>query len=542
MSSTRVLVLGGFDAGQAEFAETLLGPADRVTRLDVTEPEAVAAGLAAAGRGDVVLVADLDDWVTDLLDAVSGWTDRTHADDAIQALVDAVAGASARRVVLVSREVGLGQPAGGRDKVFAAALAKLNRALAEVCDRVALVVAGQSAWLKGGAGPVVTTGAVAAPAEPVDVTAGIPERPDLQVPDETHAAAAALQLQGLDFAGAGLGVLTDTVRFAGGTQAAATPRPWQSVRVLLLHGVHAGGGAAGDNRDSADRRIEQAHEGVGALALLAEAAGAAITTVECPASAAIETGDALTAQEVEAALAQGWKLAEAAVDEGADAIVLATLGAGSEAAAVALTTLTAGGEAAALLDRVVDASGSIDDLAWMTRAITVRDALHRVRTRPRDPRSLLATVGGGDIAVATGIILGATYRRTPVLIDGPVGVAAGLVARDIGPQSRLWLSLPDHGGHPLVRFGGDVLGLQSVLHLRMRLGEGTTALAAVPLLRSALTVAAGTPPRPQPPLTDGSPGWEIADFPTAEMPLVKQPEPVVEPPAAPSVPQEPGKA
>lgn len=525
MSTTRVLVLGGFDAGQAEFAETLLGPAERVTRLDVTEPDAVAAGLAGAAAGDVVLIADLDDWVTELLDAVSGWTDRSHADNAIQALADAVAGTAARRVVLVSREVGLAQPAGGRETMFVGALAKLNRALAAVCDRVALVVAGEAAWFKGGdAGALapIVTGRSATPAVPVDTTAGIPERPDLQVPDETAAAAAGLQLQGLDLVGAGLGALSDTVRFAGGTQGRAVPQPWQSVRVLLLHGVHAGGAEAGDDRDSVDRRVEQAHEGVGALALLAEAAGATIGTVECPASGAMETGDALTAQEVEAALAQGWKLAEAAVDEGADAIVLATLGTGAEAAAVALTALTAGGEAASLLDRVVNAAGSIDDIAWMTRCVTVRDALHRVRTRPRDPRSLLAMVGGGDIAVATGIILGATYRHTPVLIDGPVGVAAGLAARDIGTQSRLWLSMPDHGGHPLVRFAGDVLGLQSVLHLRMRLGEGATALAAVPLLRAALTVAAGTPQRPQPPLTEDSPRWEVSDFPTAELPLVKQ--------------------
>lgn len=519
MSSTRVLVLGGFDAGQAEFAETLLGPTERVTRLDVTEPDAVAAALAGAAASDEVLVADLDEWVTELLDAVSGWADRSHADEAIRALADALAGTAARRVVLVSREVGLAVPAGGRDTVYAAALAKLNRALAEVCDRVALVVAGQVAWLKGGPAPV-TSGEAARPAVvPIEIDAGIPERPDLLVPDETTASAAGLQLQGLDFVGAGLGALTDVVRFAGGTQGRAAPRPWRSARVMLLHGTHAGGAAAGDDRDSVDRRLEQAHEGVGALALLAGAAGASINTVECPPSAAMETGDALTAQEVEAALAQGWKLAEAAVDEGADVLVLAALGTGQEAAAVALTTLTAGGEPAALLDRVVAASGSINDLAWMTRCVTVRDALHRVRTRPRDPRSLLATVGGGDIAVATGIILGATYRRTPVLIDGPVGIAAGLAARDIGPQSRLWLQLADHGGHPLVRFGGDVLGLNPVLHLRMRLGEGTTALAALPLLNAALTVSAGTPPKPVAPLAD-DPGF--ADFPTAELPLVKR--------------------
>ena len=121
---------------------------------------------------------------------------------------------------------------------------------------------------------------------------------------------------------------------------------------------------------------------------------------------------------------------------------------------------------------------------------------------------------------------------TPVLVGLTVmaigmafGVNAGYAinpARDLGPQSRLWLLLADHGGHPLVRFGGDVLGLRPMLHLRLRLGEGATALAALPLLRAALTVAAGTPPTPRAPRTEDSPGWDVADFPTAELPLVKR--------------------
>jgi hypothetical protein len=56
----------------------------------------------------------------------------------------------------------------------------------------------------------------------------------------------------------------------------------------------------------------------------------------------------------------------------------------------------------------------------------------------------------------------------------------------------------------------------------MRLGEGATALAALPLLRAALAVAAGTPEAPRPPLDEESPSWEVADFPTAELPLVKR--------------------
>jgi nicotinate-nucleotide--dimethylbenzimidazole phosphoribosyltransferase len=537
MSTTRVLVLGGVGSGHTEFAGTLLAAPGPVERLVAgaefaLDPYGLGLRLSGAGAGEVLLVTDLPGWLTAVLDLSKDRDDPAAADDAIAALVSGLAGTAAASVVLVSSEVGLAVPAAGAGETFAAALGALNRAVAAGCDRVALVVAGQATWLGTGPGARAVDGgpaavgdeplalaATAALATSVEAGDGIPATLDLQVPDEATAAAAGVQLQGLDFPGAGLGALTDIVRFAGGTQGRATPRPWASVRVLLLHGVHAGGAAAGDDRDAAARRLTQAHSGVGAFALLAAAADATVGTVGCPAAGAMETTDALPAEQVDEALGLGWRLAGSAVDEGADAIVLASLGVGSEAAAVALTALTAGGEPAALLDRVVAADGSIDDEAWMVRCIAVRDALHRVRTRPRDPRSLLAMVGGGDIAVATGVILGATFRRTPVLIDGPVGLAAALAARDLGPQSRLWLVLPDHGGQPLVRFSGDVLGLHPVLHLQMRLGEGATALAALPVLRAALTVAAGTPAAPIQP----APAWDAADHPTAELPLVKRP-------------------
>jgi NaMN:DMB phosphoribosyltransferase/adenosyl cobinamide kinase/adenosyl cobinamide phosphate guanylyltransferase len=541
MSTSRVLVLGGVGSGAAEVAESLVTAADEVTRLRgaadfALDPYGLGLRLSGAAAGETIVVDGLGDWLTAVFDLVGDWADPSGADDAIDGLASGLAGSTARLVVLVSAEVGLAVPATERDGTYAAALGRLNRAVAAACDGVALVIAGQPSWLKGpGAGtaafaatPAAGVGARQAGTAAVPVSTHGGDGPDwsahldLVVPDEAATAAATLHLQGLDFAGAGLGALAEVVGFAGGTQGRVTPYPWESARVLLLHGVHAGGAEAGDDRDAAERRLTQAGEGTGPLALLAAGAGASIGTVECPPSGVMETGDALTAAEVDDALTLGWQLAEAAADEGTDLLVLAATGTGSEAAAVAVSTLTAGGEPAALLDRVVSASGSIDDTAWMTRCLAVRDALHRVRTRPRDPRSLLAMVGGGDIAVATGLILGATYRRTPVFIDGPVGIAAALTARDLGPQSRLWLLLPDHGGHPLVRFGGDVLGLRPMLHLRLRLGEGATALAALPLLRAALTVAAGTPPTPRAPRTEDSPGWDVADFPTAELPLVKR--------------------
>jgi nicotinate-nucleotide--dimethylbenzimidazole phosphoribosyltransferase len=351
---------------------------------------------------------------------------------------------------------------------------------------------------------------------------------DLPLPDESAAAEADERLLTLDFSGPGLGSFNPIVRFAAGVQGRPDPHPWRTPRVLLLRGDHAGGAEAGRSPADADRAVAAAHEGAGTLAMLAAAAGASVQTVDCPPAAAIEDQDALDADTVDAALEQGWHLAEQAADEGVDLIVLGACGSGVDAAAAAVVAVTTGGEPAALLDRVVEADGSIDDDAWMRRCTAVRDARHRIRVRGRDPKTLLAMLGGGDMAVAAGIILGATSRKTPVLFDGPLGVAAALVARDFGAQTRHWLMMPDHGEHPTVKPAADVLGVEPFLSLRLGLGEGATALTTLPLVNTALTLAAATPARAkEEPGVDDDPARieaemqrVIAESATAELPLV----------------------
>src|SRR5439155_16149791 len=125
------------------------------------------------------------------------------------------------------------------------------------------------------------------------------------------------------------------------------------------------------------------------------------------------------------------------------------------------------------------AGGHFDDLAWMARAAAIRDALHRSKGLGRQPKELLGALGGADLAAAVGVVLGAAARRTPVVIDGPVGVAAGLVARDLCGQSRRWLLLADHGGHPAVQRGAEMLSLTPVAELGLSLGEGAAALTVL---------------------------------------------------------------
>jgi len=482
------------------------------------------------------------------------------ADAAVRELADAVRGCAGRLVLVSPEVGLCMVPTTPVGRAFADALGEVNQAVATACDAVVLVLAGQATWLKPSAAEMVavaaTERATTAPpaaepattappatappaaepattappaaepaAEPATTAppapsprpapAGVPALAaptflppavghlpafepamELPMPGEEAVAAAHTRLARLDVTGAGMGELSRLVVFAAGAQSRPDPLPWRTPRLLLLHGDHAGGAAAGTLAGESARRAAQARSGTGPVALLAGQVGAQVQVIDAPAAEAMEERPALSVEAVQAALAYGWQLAADAVDDGADVLVIGACGAGTEAAAAAVLAATAGAEPAAVLPRVVAPGSRLDDNAWMLRCAAVRDALHRTRRGPRDAKDVLAELGGGDIAVATGVLLGATARRTPVLLDGPVGVAAALVSRDLAGQARHWCLLPDHGRSPLVKLAADVLGLNPFTDLRLDLGEGTTALASLPLLTAALTVAGELPEHP----------------------------------------------
>lgn len=510
-------------------------PTTWTTEETAGQPRRLAELLAAAQPAETLLVDDLGGWVTALLDPAHQPVDATAA---IAELVAAVRSCPAR-LVLVSAEVGLSLvPTTPLGRAFTDALGTANRAIADAVDTVVLVIAGQPSWLKppppprpaavpaqitpaaarsrAATGPVLAPPplpevlAPSAPPAPAALATGAPWLTppvaatglaiepglELPMPDEDAGAQAGQRVATRDLPGAGFGGLTQLVEFAAATQGTSQPVPWGSTRVLLVHGDHTGGAAAGTAPGDSARRAQEARNGQGAWARLAAEAGAELQVVDAPTADPIETDPALPLNQVEAALQLGWRLADQAADAGVRLLVLGACGAGTEAAAAAVLATTAGAEPPAVLARVRTGAGEYDDAAWMVRCAAVRDGLHRSRHSSREPREVLAEVGGGDIAVATGVLLGAAARRLPVLLDGPVGVAAGLVSRDLAGPARHWCLLADHGGHPGVQFAADVLGLTPLLDLRLDLGEGGNALVALPLLRSALALAAALPAHP----------------------------------------------
>src|SRR5438477_336066 len=123
---------------------------------------------------------------------------------------------------------------------------------------------------------------------------------DLPVPDQDAMAKAKDRLLG-----AGMGSLTEVVAFAAGAQGTETPRPFEAVRVLLVHGAHEGGLAAGDGEALWSRRLAEVAAGGGPLGLLAGQAGASLQLVDTAAAglataAPVEAGDAAGAADIDA--------------------------------------------------------------------------------------------------------------------------------------------------------------------------------------------------------------------------------------------------
>jgi nicotinate-nucleotide--dimethylbenzimidazole phosphoribosyltransferase len=464
-----VLVLGGIRSGKSAFAESLVEDAASVryvataaggeedpewrARIEAHQrrrpqswtteetggdPARLATLLTEAKPDDTLLIDDLGGWVTALLDPANQPQDDVAMVEALAAAVRDCAG----RVVLVSPEVGLSLvPATPVGRAFADALGTANQALAEACDRVALVVAGQATWLKSDnvpeddepaetpeprapveiAATQVIPPAVPAPVpqpevalvadQPASAAVQIEPGMDLPMPDPDTGPDAHDRLATLDLAGLGLGPLGEAVEFAAATQNTIRPRSWTAVRVLLISGSHAGGAAAGADQAEAQRRVAQVAAGEGVLARLAGQAGADVAVVRVPVSGAMEDGPVLDGDAVDAALRHGWQLADAAADAGRDALVLASAGTGTDAVATAVLAATTGAEPVAMLPRVLRPGGHYDDHAWMVRCAAVRDALHRIRQEPRGARDILAQLGGADLAVATGALLGAAARR-----------------------------------------------------------------------------------------------------------------------------------
>jgi len=193
---------------------------------------------------------------------------------------------------------------------------------------------------------------------------------------------------------------------------------------------------------------------------------------------------ALTDQETAAAVAVGARITGELVADGCDLVGVGEMGIGNTTAASAIVAALTGRPA-------IDVTGrgtGLDDAGVRRKAEVIDAALARHRPDPGRPLEVLATVGGLEIAALVGAIMAAAAVRIPVVLDGFITGAAALVAAGLAPElpSRLIASHRSaEPGHAVVL---TELGLEPILDLGLRLGEGSGAALAIPVIRSAARI------------------------------------------------------
>ena len=329
--------------------------------------------------------------------------------------------------------------------------------------------------------------------------------PAVVPPDTDAERAARSRQQTLTKPPGSLGRLEELSVWVAACQGACPPRQFGRARVIVFagdHGVTASGVSAFPSEVTA-QMVANFDTGGAAINVLAELAGAGVRVADIavdaePANAVIgahkvrrgsgniAVEDALTVEEVLAAVQAGRAIADEEVDGGADLLIAGDMGIGNTTPATALIAALTGSEPVAVVGR----GTGIDDAGWARKTSAIRDALYRARSVVADPLGLLRVCGGADLAAMAGFLAQAAVRRTPVLLDGVVVTAAALVAEELAPGARAWWQAGHRSTEPAHTLALRRLDLEPILDLGMRLGEGSGAAVALPVLRAAVATLA----------------------------------------------------
>ncbi|GLY01414.1 nicotinate-nucleotide--dimethylbenzimidazole phosphoribosyltransferase [Actinoplanes sp. NBRC 101535] len=193
---------------------------------------------------------------------------------------------------------------------------------------------------------------------------------------------------------------------------------------------------------------------------------------------------ALTREEALAAVEIGVQVAGTLVAQGAKALLTGDMGIANTTPAAALIAVFTGTSAGAATGR----GTGIDDETLARKIAIVDAALERHRPDPADPLGALASVGGLEHAALTGFILGAAANRVPVIIDGVIAASAAVVAAAFAPDAVAAMVAGHRSAEPGAGVALAHLGLEPLLDLGMRLGEGSGAVLALPIVAAAVRV------------------------------------------------------
>lgn len=195
-------------------------------------------------------------------------------------------------------------------------------------------------------------------------------------------------------------------------------------------------------------------------------------------------GPAMTHEEAVRCIEVGIELADEYAAKGFSLFGTGEMGIGNTTPSSAIASLMTGMSAAAVTGR----GTGISDAALNNKIRVVEAGIRMNNPNPLDAIDVLAKVGGAEIGGIAGLILGSAANRIPIVIDGFISTAGALIAFGIEPTSRDYM----FAAHASVEIGHramlEKIGLQPILDLNLRLGEGTGAALAMMIIEGALKI------------------------------------------------------
>lgn len=196
-------------------------------------------------------------------------------------------------------------------------------------------------------------------------------------------------------------------------------------------------------------------------------------------------GPAMSEANARAAIEKGRSIVKTIADRGANCIGFGEMGIGNTSSASLLMSALTGEPVASCVGR----GTGVNDAQLQTKIQTLEKvhALHQLHQLKDQPVSLLAKVGGFEIAMMTGAFLQAAEQKMVIVVDGFITTAALLLAQQLNPAILPYCIFAhtsgEHGHEKMLEH----LQAKTLLHLGMRLGEGTGAALAIPLIQSAVS-------------------------------------------------------
>ncbi|KAA9165713.1 nicotinate-nucleotide--dimethylbenzimidazole phosphoribosyltransferase [Amycolatopsis acidicola] len=324
---------------------------------------------------------------------------------------------------------------------------------------------------------------------------------DIPLPDSDAREEALTRLDALVKPLGALGRLEELAAWLSAAHGMVPPRPLDDVRVVVFAGDHGVSGVSAYPREITAAMVRVFLAGKSGVNVLARQVGAKVRVLDIAVddeladvpeevrqykirrgSGSIDFTDALEPGEAERAFDAGRLVANAEIAAGADLLIPGDMGIGNTTVAAALVAAVLGVPA----EEVVGTGTGVDEEGRARKVAVVERAL--ARPRGSDPFAVLTALGSACAAATAGFLVQGAARGVPVLLDGVFSGAAALVAREIAPDAVHWWLAGHRSTEPSQAYALKALGLEPILDLGLRLGEGSGAVQAVTTLRAAQAI------------------------------------------------------